>query len=328
MRRQLAPLVRSVRVVRGLEHPGRDGRHPCRPSGGASPERASAPPPPAPPPSRRSVPSAAPRPRAWRAGSASWTASWAGDSSPARSSCSVVTPASARARFSCSWPGGSPRAGHAALYLTGEESTSQVRGRAERVGAVVDGVGLVATTDLATAVGAIEATMPALAVVDSVQTFASAELGGPAGQRGAGPRGGHPPGRGGEGGHHLRRAGGPRDQGGNGGGAAHPRAPGRRRDLPRGRADGHDAPAAGRQEPIRLDRRGRGARDAQRRPGRGGRRQPLLPRVRAAAGGRQRDHHHARGDAPAGGRDPGPRRAGRVRIALAAPPPGSTSTGS
>lgn len=75
-------------------------------------------------------------------------------------------------------------AGHAALYLTGEESASQVRGRAERVGAVVDGVGLVATTDLATAVGVIEATAPALAVVDSVQTFASSELGGPAGSVG------------------------------------------------------------------------------------------------------------------------------------------------
>ena len=75
-------------------------------------------------------------------------------------------------------------AGHSTLYLTGEESASQVRGRAERVGAVVDGVGLVASTDLATAVGAIEASAPALAVVDSVQTFASAELGGPAGSVG------------------------------------------------------------------------------------------------------------------------------------------------
>jgi DNA repair protein RadA/Sms len=75
-------------------------------------------------------------------------------------------------------------AGHSTLYLTGEESTSQIRGRAERVGAVVDGVGLVASTDLDTAVGAIEASAPALAVVDSVQTFASAELAGPAGSVG------------------------------------------------------------------------------------------------------------------------------------------------
>jgi len=76
------------------------------------------------------------------------------------------------------------RAGHAALYVTGEESAAQVRGRAERVNAVVDGLGLVATTDLDTAVGAVEAHAPALAVVDSVQTLASAELGGPAGSVG------------------------------------------------------------------------------------------------------------------------------------------------
>ncbi len=70
------------------------------------------------------------------------------------------------------------------LYLTGEESASQVRGRAERVDAVVDGLGLVATTDLTAAVGAIEAVAPALAVVDSVQSLSSAELGGPAGSVG------------------------------------------------------------------------------------------------------------------------------------------------
>ncbi|MDP9251007.1 MAG: AAA family ATPase, partial [Chloroflexota bacterium] len=76
------------------------------------------------------------------------------------------------------------RVGSTALYISGEESSSQVRGRAERVGAVVDGVGLVATTDLATAIGAIEALAPALAVVDSVQTMVSADLGGPGGSVG------------------------------------------------------------------------------------------------------------------------------------------------
>ena len=70
------------------------------------------------------------------------------------------------------------------LYMTGEESASQVRGRAERVGAVVNGLGLVATTELATAIGAIESVSPALAVVDSVQTMASADLTGPAGSVG------------------------------------------------------------------------------------------------------------------------------------------------
>ncbi|HEX6140312.1 MAG TPA: DNA repair protein RadA [Candidatus Limnocylindria bacterium] len=74
--------------------------------------------------------------------------------------------------------------GHRTLYVTGEESAAQVRGRAERVGAVVGNLGLVASTDLDAAAGAILAEEPALAVVDSVQTLASGELGGPAGSVG------------------------------------------------------------------------------------------------------------------------------------------------
>jgi len=70
------------------------------------------------------------------------------------------------------------------LYVTGEESAAQVRGRAERVGAVVDGLQLAATTDLDIALAAIESSTPALAVVDSVQTLTSGELSGPAGSVG------------------------------------------------------------------------------------------------------------------------------------------------
>ena len=70
------------------------------------------------------------------------------------------------------------------LYVTGEESAAQVRGRAERIGAVVDGLSLAATTELETALGAIEAARPAFVVVDSVQTLSSAELTGPAGSVG------------------------------------------------------------------------------------------------------------------------------------------------
>ena len=70
------------------------------------------------------------------------------------------------------------------LYLTGEESSAQVRGRAERIGAVVEGLSLAATTDLETALGAIESMRPALAVVDSVQTLTSGDLAGPAGSVG------------------------------------------------------------------------------------------------------------------------------------------------
>jgi len=75
-------------------------------------------------------------------------------------------------------------AGQATLYVTGEESTAQVRGRADRVDGVVPGLGLVATTELETAIGAIQSANPALAVVDSVQTMTSAELSGPSGSVG------------------------------------------------------------------------------------------------------------------------------------------------
>ena len=74
--------------------------------------------------------------------------------------------------------------GGSALYVTAEESTAQVRGRAERIGAVVDGLSLAASTDLDTILAAIEAAQPALAVVDSVQTLASPDLTGPAGSVG------------------------------------------------------------------------------------------------------------------------------------------------
>ncbi len=70
------------------------------------------------------------------------------------------------------------------LYVSGEESAGQVRGRAERVGAVVDGLSVAASTELETALAAIEAERPALAVVDSVQTLTSGELGGHAGSVG------------------------------------------------------------------------------------------------------------------------------------------------
>lgn len=74
--------------------------------------------------------------------------------------------------------------GERVLYVTGEESAAQVRGRAERVGSVVGGLDLAAATDLDAAVAAIETLEPALAVVDSVQTMSSPELSGPAGSVG------------------------------------------------------------------------------------------------------------------------------------------------
>lgn len=68
------------------------------------------------------------------------------------------------------------------LYVTAEESASQVRLRAERTGALADSLFLAAETDLATILGHIDQVQPALAIVDSVQTVSSAMSDGAAGQ--------------------------------------------------------------------------------------------------------------------------------------------------
>ena len=75
-------------------------------------------------------------------------------------------------------------AGAPVLYVTAEESAAQVRGRAERIGAVVEGLSVLATTELEVVLDAVATLRPALAVVDSVQTIATSELDGPAGSVG------------------------------------------------------------------------------------------------------------------------------------------------
>ncbi|TDU05755.1 DNA repair protein RadA/Sms [Streptomyces sp. 846.5] len=73
---------------------------------------------------------------------------------------------------------------HRTLYITAEESTSQVRLRADRIGALSPHLYLAAETDLAAVLGHIEQVQPSLLILDSVQTVASAQLesapGGPA----------------------------------------------------------------------------------------------------------------------------------------------------
>ncbi len=71
--------------------------------------------------------------------------------------------------------------GATALYVSGEESAAQVRLRAERIGAIAANLFLAADTDLATILGQLDAVDPRLVVVDSVQTIASAEVEGSAG---------------------------------------------------------------------------------------------------------------------------------------------------
>lgn len=67
------------------------------------------------------------------------------------------------------------------LYVSGEESASQVRLRAERIGALHPHVHLAAETDLARILGHIAETQPSLVVVDSVQTISDASIDGIAG---------------------------------------------------------------------------------------------------------------------------------------------------
>lgn len=63
-----------------------------------------------------------------------------------------------------------------ALYVTGEESTAQVRLRAERTDALADELFLTAETDLSAVLTHIDEVKPSLVVLDSVQTVASPTL--------------------------------------------------------------------------------------------------------------------------------------------------------
>ncbi|WP_110180468.1 DNA repair protein RadA [Nocardioides solisilvae] len=60
---------------------------------------------------------------------------------------------------------------HRTLYITGEESASQVRLRADRTDAVHDELYLAAETDLGAVLSHIEQVKPTLIVVDSIQTI-------------------------------------------------------------------------------------------------------------------------------------------------------------
>lgn len=76
------------------------------------------------------------------------------------------------------------REGLRVLYISGEESAAQVRLRAERISALAPTLFLAAETDLASILGHVERIDPALLIVDSVQTVASADLDGAPGNVG------------------------------------------------------------------------------------------------------------------------------------------------
>ncbi len=67
---------------------------------------------------------------------------------------------------------------HRVLYVTGEESASQVRLRADRTGGVHDELFLAAETDLGAVLTHIETVRPTLLVVDSVQTIGASGIDG------------------------------------------------------------------------------------------------------------------------------------------------------
>ena len=73
------------------------------------------------------------------------------------------------------------KTGKRVLYVSAEESVSQVKMRAQRTGAITEHLFLAAETDLGSVLGQFEAVRPELLIVDSVQTVASAEIDGSAG---------------------------------------------------------------------------------------------------------------------------------------------------
>src|SRR6478736_417425 len=134
----------------------------------------------------------------------------------------------------------SAQAGRRVLYASAEESTAQVRLRAERTGALHDELYLASETDLATILGHVDDVAPDLLIVDSVQTVSSALSEGMAG---------HPS--------QVREVAATLIRVAKDRGTPHPRAPGRCRVPLRGRSPDVPAFRARAQEPLRPDRRGR-----------------------------------------------------------------------
>ncbi len=67
-------------------------------------------------------------------------------------------------------------AGLKILYVSGEESLSQIKLRAERIGSFTDDLKFLCETDLDTILTVIEAEKPSVLIIDSIQTMASSEV--------------------------------------------------------------------------------------------------------------------------------------------------------
>jgi DNA repair protein RadA/Sms len=73
------------------------------------------------------------------------------------------------------------KADHKVLYVSGEESPAQVKGRADRLGIKNDNLLLVSETNLEAVLEAVNETAPGTLVLDSIQTVYKAEVSGAAG---------------------------------------------------------------------------------------------------------------------------------------------------
>lgn len=71
--------------------------------------------------------------------------------------------------------------GRRVLYVSAEESTGQIRLRADRLGALAEELYLASETELAAVLGLVSSVAPQILVLDSIQTVRDGELGGGAG---------------------------------------------------------------------------------------------------------------------------------------------------
>ena len=70
------------------------------------------------------------------------------------------------------------------LYVTGEESSQQVKIRADRIGKIPENIYILPETDVASVIAAAEKLSPGLLIVDSIQTMTTEKLTGSAGSVG------------------------------------------------------------------------------------------------------------------------------------------------
>ena len=126
----------------------------------------------------RSARSRSRTPRSAPAASPSSTGCSAAGWCPAPRSCSPASPGVGKSTLLLEVAAQTARYQRRTLYVTGEESASQVRLRADRTGGVHDELYLAAETDLGAVLTHIEQVRPTLLVVDSIQTIGASGIDG------------------------------------------------------------------------------------------------------------------------------------------------------